>query len=77
MSFRIKELWAYVSVAPDGDEGVIGTETPNGWIPLVAADGERVKQFRDVAAYVAARTGRPVRLVHFTNRSDVETIGAS
>lgn len=76
---RINQMWAFLSVDDDGDEGVIGYRDPkaNWWVPLVAADEERVRIYREYAGEIAKLTGRPVRLVKFSAREDVETIGAA
>lgn len=39
---RVEEVWAFLSVdEADNTEGIIGMMTPNGWLPLIAADAER------------------------------------
>ena len=70
----IEKLFAFVVANPEG-EGVIGMRTPNGnWIPLVGADKERIESLRDVAEGTAKASGRPVRLVEFSVRKDLEVI---
>lgn len=73
---RIEQLYAFVAEdsGPD-DEGVIGAMTKDGWIPLVGADMARVNSLRPIAEGVARQLGKPVKLLQFTNRQDLELIG--
>jgi len=50
MGFVIKEMYAFVSVGEDGDEGVMGFLGPNrNWVPMVGADMTRVTDLRKIA----------------------------
>jgi hypothetical protein len=52
---RINEVWAFVSVDPkDGNEGVMATTTGRYWLPLIGADGERIKSLRPIVEEMAA-----------------------
>lgn len=71
VGFRITELYAFLAVfAGDADEGVVAW---NG-LPLVAANKVRLEQLRAQAEEIARLAGRPVRLVRFSVREDLETI---
>lgn len=71
---RIDEMYAFVMVHTDGDEGVIGFRGPDGhWLPLVGADMKRVDSLRSFAQVFARKEGKPVRLVRFTTREVMET----
>lgn len=76
MSLRIESMYAFVTVDPDDDtEGIIGFSSPDGqWLPMVGADMERVEQLRPIATSIARQTGREVRVVHFTERVEVEVL---
>ena len=69
---RILSIWAYTQVDELDEEGIIGTfDAPrNTWMPLVGADLARVKSLQPLAQSVADKTGRPVRLVHFSVRTE-------
>jgi hypothetical protein len=43
-----------------------------GMVPLIAADPARVESLKPIAAHIAKVSGKPVRLVKFTSREDVE-----
>jgi len=74
---RIDEIWAWIAIHPDGDEGIVahglvradGTEV---YAPLVGADQERIESYRGLAMEISERVGVPVRLVRFTARVVVE-----
>jgi hypothetical protein len=69
---RIDELFAWVAVDENGDEGVMGMKTGHGWVPMVGADRERIESFRKYAMAVSAGSREKARLVKFTNRVDLE-----
>jgi hypothetical protein len=71
---HIDGLWAFLAVDDDGDEGLCGFVSEGMWVAMVAADETRVRALRDFARAVAVSSNRPVRLVHFDHRSDVEVI---
>ena len=73
---KIDEMYAFVveDSGPD-DEGVIGMNTKSGWMPLVGADMARVEALRPIARGIAHRLGKPVKLLHFDNRKELEVIG--
>jgi hypothetical protein len=70
---RIESISAFLSVdAEDGNEGIVGSMTPNGmWMPLVAADETRLQCLMPFVQKIANEIGRPIRLVRFTKREEV------
>lgn len=72
---KIETIFAFVAEdsGPD-DEGIIGIKTGLWWMPLVGADMARVESLRPFARNVARTTGKKVKLLHFTNREEVEVI---
>jgi hypothetical protein len=70
---RIEQIWAYLSV-DDGGEGVCAAPFANGTIPLIAADKRRLDQLKPTARSLASMFKKPVRLVRFKQREDVEII---
>lgn len=72
---RIEGLYAFVSVdAADGNEGVMAVQIGDSWMPLIAADPERLKALRPLAEDVVKITRKAARLVRFTGRVDMEEI---
>lgn len=72
--FRIMSLHAFVALDPATDEeGVIAQRMIDGWMPMVAANPERLEQFRADATRIAKATGQTIKLVKFSVREDVET----
>ena len=72
--FRIATLWAWVTVGDDDEEGVCAMMTRNGPMPLIGADEVRLRELRPYAEMVASFSERPVRLVRFDTRTEVETL---
>lgn len=71
---QIKSIYAFLSV-DEGGEGVCAAPIGDlGAVPLIAADEARLESLRPVAKYVAAVFGKPVRLVQFTERRELEVI---
>ncbi|GAJ00133.1 unnamed protein product [marine sediment metagenome] len=73
---RIDKMFAFIAENNGNDEGVIGAVTPQGWMPLVGADMARVESLRPIAQRVARVTGKPVKLVVFNTRRELEVINA-
>lgn len=74
LGFRIGELFAFVSIHDDGDEGVCAATIGGVMMPLIAADRARLEELRPYAVLAARASGRPVALVRFDQRTDVEII---
>lgn len=73
---KIEQMYAFVveDTGPD-DEGIIGMHTPLGWVPLVGGDMARIDSLRGTARSIAKRTGKKVKLLCFSERKEIETIG--
>lgn len=73
MGLRIDELYAFVAEDTEG-EGLTGFRNPQTgeWMPMVAADAARVESLRDMARSIAIFSKKPVRLVRFSVREEVE-----
>lgn len=73
---QISELFAFIAEdsGPD-DEGIVAFN-PEGllWMPMVAADRERVDSLRTWAQAIAKSTGQKIRLVRFSTREVLEEI---
>lgn len=76
MSFRITELWAWVTIDPDDDEeGVVGFTSPDGlMMPLIMADKARLHSIRHVAEGIARHSGKTLKLIRVSVREDIETL---
>lgn len=74
---KITEMWAYI-IEDDGpdDEGVTAFQPVGGdaWMPMVGADEARMKSLRPMAKRLATLHGKPIKLVRFSVREEVETI---
>ncbi len=74
VGFRIQHVWAVLAVHSDEDEGVVAVQTaPGHWLPLIAADETRLEQITALARRFAKEQNRPLRLVRFTVRENLET----
>lgn len=69
---RIEEMYAFVAEdsGPE-DEGLVGMATSSGWMPLVGADMARVESLKPIAKNISARTGKKIKILHFTQREDL------
>lgn len=70
----IDELWAWVSLGPDGDEGLLAAPTlgPGSLVPLVGADKERMESLRPLAQAMADAFGVNANLLRFSSRELLE-----
>lgn len=71
---KITEMFAFVvEDKGPGDEGVMGVCKDGQWMPLVGADLKRVASLRPIANEIAALTGKPYRVLHFTLKGELKT----
>ncbi len=74
---KIDELFAFIAedTGPD-DEGVAATFLPRFgvWIPLVGADMDRMKSLIPEAQRIAQVSGKSIKLVRFSQRTELEVI---
>lgn len=72
---KITQIYAFVAEdsGPD-DEGIMAMPVGHIWMPMVGADMARVNSLRPVAAKIARRTKKPVKILRFTNRVELEVI---
>lgn len=74
MGFVIADIYAFVAVHPDGDEGILGQSIGGVLMPLIGADLTRLQQLRPMAEQIAKESGKVVKLVRFTNRTELDVI---
>lgn len=72
--FRIRSLSAWVIIDADDDESLPAAFIFDHLVPLVAADEARLRILRPFAEAVGRRVGKPVRLIRFTVREELEVI---
>lgn len=72
--FVIKEVYAAVSIAADGDEGVCAVQVAGVWPPLIAADQSRLDWIKQAGTDLGRHYGMKVRLIKLSTREDVETL---
>lgn len=72
---KITEIYVFVAevTGPD-DEGVVAMKAGDVWLPLVGADRARVDSLRPIAQDMAQASGKPIRLLRFTVREELETL---
>ena len=73
---KIESIWAYVSEDEKGVEGICGFNDPrtSQWVPMIAADEERLKALRPFAHQISVVTRQKVKLVKFHTREDIGAI---
>lgn len=72
---KITELFVFIAEDKGSDgEGIVAGKLGDAWIPLMGADMKRIDALRPMAAMTAKLTGKKIRLVHFTQREDMEVI---
>lgn len=67
----IGSLWAFISTDETG-EGVCAMPIGNMTVPMIAADERRLTSLRPLASLFASVFKKPIRLVRFTDRENVE-----
>jgi hypothetical protein len=72
--YRIKNVWVFVGIDGDGDEGICAFQGANGWMPMVAADEQRLHQLMPVAQKIADARGCRIEVRHFGSMKTTLTI---
>lgn len=73
---RIDEVWLFVSTDEAG-EGVCAGPLmgPGSLVPLIAADEARLNSLIPVAQQIAKESGKSIKLIKMSQRTDLMTIG--
>lgn len=72
---KIEEMFAFVTEdsSPD-DEGIVAVPYGNEWLPMVGADMKRVESLKPIAQEIATKTGKNIKILHFTQREEIGRI---
>lgn len=71
---HIDEVFAFISVDENGDEGVIAVKGHDGsYLPLIGADMERIDSLRHIAAHTGEANNMTVKLIKLSVREELET----
>ena len=69
--FRITDLWVFVGIDDDGDEGVMALGSAlGGALPLIAADEKRRLELEPIAKDIANLKGGTYECRHFVRATD-------
>jgi hypothetical protein len=74
MTLKIETMFAYVAEDEEGEGVAAHYQEGVGWMPLVGADMARMESLRPIAQELANAGGKPLTLITFEKRTDVETI---
>jgi hypothetical protein len=70
--FRIKHVWAFIALDPDDDsEGMPAVLNGDMWMPLVAADEDRLQSLLPKVRAMVRDTGMRIRLVRFDTMTEL------
>lgn len=71
----LKVLYAFTVMGPDGREMIASFEEPNGaTLPMVTFLESKTEYLKEVAQAIADGINRPVTLIKFEQRTEVEKI---
>jgi hypothetical protein len=73
--FVITELYAFIALHPDGEEGVCAFRHGNTMLPMVASDWQRVESLLPIAHQIAKESGLTITLARFSGREARLEIG--
>ena len=74
MNDRIGQIRAFLIEDENGHEGVVGFMSPYGPMPMVTHSQDTYETMYRMATEAASQIGRPIKVVRFAVRSDLETI---
>jgi hypothetical protein len=70
----VNAAWAFLLKNADGQEAVISMVTKRGMMPLICFSEDGLEGMKAVAKDMVKATGKPMTLVKFSNREEVEVI---
>ncbi len=68
------EIWAWIAIEDEGDEGVAAYMEDGTWRPMIGCAKEGIEGLRPIAEQIAKESGMTLQLRRFTTRTDLETI---
>jgi len=72
---RLNILYAFTVTTSDGREAIASFEQPDGsMLPMASFSEEKVEEFKPIAQAIADALERPVNLIKFEKRTEVEKI---
>ena len=72
---RIDELYAFIAMHADGQEGICAFRHGEVMLPMVAADWQRVESLLPMAERIAQESGLTITLARFATRTPRLEIG--
>ena len=75
--FKLNEMYAFVSVNEEGNEGILGMPSPHGVLPMFTADKKNLPKLMEGAQLFANSMDRKITVLKFSGREEVETIEPS
>lgn len=69
----VNELWVYLAVDSNGNEGICGMPLLGTTLPMVFGYERVALKFTFTAEQIAKASGKAVKLVKFTGREDIQT----
>lgn len=73
MPHEIKSIHLFIACDEEG-EGLAAFMSGDQWIPMVAADEDRVASLKPIAKEIAQLSGKTIKLVRLSERTEVEVI---
>jgi len=70
----VQAAWAFLLQNADGQEAVVSMVTKRGMMPLICFSEEGLEGMKAVAKEMVEHTGKPMQLVKFSNREEIELI---
>lgn len=70
----IDQVFVGIITQEKGVEGVVCLRTKEGLLPMFEVDNEKLDYLREMAKQAAAHYGRPVKIVRFSAREELEVI---
>ena len=71
---KVTEVWTWICEEEDGGEGIPAFGQGGLMMPLVMADRERIEAMEDIAAKLQKLSGRPFKLVKFSQMEVIKRI---
>lgn len=71
---HVSAMFAFVAIKPDGGEAIMALKLGGTMMPLIGSDMAHIDSLRPMAQSLVDNNGRPVKLLRFGVREELETL---
>lgn len=72
MMEKITEMFAFVMIDSEGDEGIIGENVGGQWFPFIGTDPSNMEKMIERADFISLSIGKPYKILKFKLQETID-----